>query len=221
LINNGGRGIMTYQLTDYGVDRHFALNHVGHVILTSHLLPLLKKTAENGNTVRIVTVGSNLHESTPSDTKFASIEEINRDIGPNPQYGRSKLAEMLYVKFLSKHLTPKQPKILANTVHPGIVDTKMSQKDIHEPYPLGGYAMSVGMKPFKKNQFEGCVSAMYAATKTEKSGQYICPPAVVEPGSKMFQDEQLAENLMKLTTEIVREKAGAESVDKGCPLTLY
>lgn len=81
--------------------------------------------------------------------------------------------------------------------------------------------MSVGMKPFKKNQFEGCVSAMYAATKTEKSGQYICPPAVVEPGSKMFQDEQLAENLMKLTTEIVREKAGAESVDKGCPLTLY
>ena len=81
--------------------------------------------------------------------------------------------------------------------------------------------MSVGMKPFKKDQFEGCVSAMYAATKTEQSGQYICPPAVVEQGSKLFQDEQIAENLMKLTTDIVQEKAGAESVENGCPLTLY
>lgn len=29
LINNAGRGIMTYQLTDYGVDRHMAVNHFG------------------------------------------------------------------------------------------------------------------------------------------------------------------------------------------------
>jgi len=48
LINDAGRGIMTYALPDYGVDRHMAVNHLGLVILTSHLLPLLK-TAEEGN----------------------------------------------------------------------------------------------------------------------------------------------------------------------------
>ena len=60
LINDATGGIMTYQLTDYGVDRHMAVNHIGHVILTSNLLPLLKKAAEQGNTVRIVGLGSGL-----------------------------------------------------------------------------------------------------------------------------------------------------------------
>ena len=160
LVNNAARGIMTYQLTDYGVDRHMALNHMGHVILTSHLLPLLKKTASEGNIVRISNQGSNLHESTPSDTKFASLDELNRDLGPNPQYGRSKLAPILYSRYLARHLTPEYPKILVNATHPGIVNTKMSTQDIHEPYPLAGYGMSVGLQPFKKNQFEGALSTL-------------------------------------------------------------
>lgn len=147
------------------------LNHMGHVILTSHLLPIMKKTASNGNTVRIVCLGSNAHQGAPSDCKFASLSELNQDLGPNAQYGRSKLAQMLYCKYLSKNLTAKYPKILANSVHPGFVETRQSSEHIHEAYPLGGYAMSVGMKPFKKSQWEGCVSAMFAATKTEKSGQ--------------------------------------------------
>jgi NAD(P)-dependent dehydrogenase (short-subunit alcohol dehydrogenase family) len=213
---------MTYQLTDYGVDRHMAVNHFGHVILTSHLLPLMKSTAKKGNTVRIVTLGSNAHQATPSDCKFESLDELNTDLGPNRQYGRSKLAQMLYAKYLNKHLTQdKEPKILANTVNPGFVDTKMSQKDIHEPYPLGGYAMSVGMKPFKKDQWQGCVSAMYAATKTERSGEYICPPAIPEKGNALFQDEKLAESLMALTRKVIKEKMYAESVEKGCPMEFY
>lgn len=183
-----------------------AVNHIGHVILTSYLLPLIKKTASPTSTVRIVNFASNLHESTPSDTKFASIDELNRDLGPNPQYGRSKLAAILYSRYLAKHLTSSNPSILINAVHPGIVDTKMSAVDIHEPYPLGGYAMSTGLAPFKKDQFMGCVSAMFAATTTTKSGQYICPPAVVESGSALSQDEGLGESLMKLTGEIVKEK---------------
>jgi NAD(P)-dependent dehydrogenase (short-subunit alcohol dehydrogenase family) len=103
LINNAGRGIMTFQLTDYGVDRHMAVNHMGHVVLTSHLLPLMKKTAEQGNVVRIANQASNAHQATPSDTKFESLEELNRDLGPNGNYGRSKLAGV------SPYLDPRQP----------------------------------------------------------------------------------------------------------------
>jgi hypothetical protein len=66
---------------------------------------------------------------------------------------------------------------------------KMSQEDIHGPYPLGGYAASVGMAPFKKNQFQGCVSAVFTVMKTEKSGQYICPPAIPESGNQLAQDK--------------------------------
>jgi NAD(P)-dependent dehydrogenase (short-subunit alcohol dehydrogenase family) len=221
LINDAARGIMTYQLTDYGVDRHMAVNHIGHVILTSHLLPLLKKTASGGNKVRIVCFGSNAHQATPSDCSFASLSELNTDLGPNGQYGRSKLAQMLYCKYLSKHLTTRCPTILANSVHPGFVETQMSAEDIHEPYPIGGYAMSVGMKPFKKDQWMGCVSAMFAGTKTEKSGQYICPPAIPEEGNKVYNKEGLDEALMKLTQQIVKDKMYDESIGKGCPMEFY
>ena len=198
-----------------------ALNHMGHVILTSHLLPLMKKTASKGNTVRIVNMASNAHQGTPSDTKFESLDELNRDLGANGQYGRSKLANILYSRYLSKHLSSAYPNILVNATHPGVVDTKMSTEDIHEPFPVAGYAMSVGLKPFKKDIWQGCVSAVFAATTTTKSGQYICPPAIPESGSKMAQDEQLGENLMKLTRDVIKEKTYEDSAAKGCPFKDY
>ena len=216
LINNAARGIMTYQLAKNGVDLHVASNHFGHVILTSHLLPILKETAKKDK-VRIVCTSSNLHEQTPSDTQFASVDELNTDLGAQPQYGRSKLAALLYAKYLSRHLTSQYPNILANAIHPGIVETRQSTEHIHEAFPLGGYAMSVGLAPFKKTQFEGAVSTMYAATMTEKSGQYICPPAIVEKGSEKANDVELGERLMDLTWRVVKEKTKSQSADKGCP----
>lgn len=221
LINNAGRGIMTHQLTPYGVDRHMALNHMGHVILTSHLLPLLKSTAQSGNTVRIAFQASNAHQGAPSGLKFDTVDEINKDYGANGQYGLSKLANILYVRYLNQHLTNAHPRILVNATHPGFVRTKMSAEDIHEPFPLGGYAMSMGMAPFQKDQFEGALSILYAATVTEKSGEYICPPAVVEPGSSQSQDLTLGENLQKLTRELVEEKTRSDSSQKGCPFKDY
>lgn len=213
LINNAARGIMTYQLTDLGVDRHMAVNHIGHVILTSHLLPVLKDTASKGNTVRISNQASNAHEQAPKDTKFASLEELNTDIGPMPLYGRAKLANILYSRYLHRHLHKENNNILINSTHPGVVDTTMSTRDIMEPYPKLGHLMKDVMSPFKKDQFEGCVSTVYAATAAEKSGTYICPPADPEPGSELARNNELAEQLMKLTREIVKDKTGEDLKD--------
>ena len=66
--------------------------------------------------------------------------------------------------------------------------------------------MSVLMEPFKKDQFEGATPMVYASTILTESGQYICPPAVPEAGSKMSQDEKLGENLMYLTKKIIQQK---------------
>ena len=198
-----------------------AMNHMAHVILTSHLLPILKKTASPSNTVRIVNLGSNAHQAAPSNTKFENLTELNQDLGPNAQYGRSKLANILHARYLNKHLTSSHPNILANATHPGFVDTKMSTQDIHEPFPISGYAMSTGMQPLKKDIWQGCVSTVFAATKTTKSGQYICPPAVPESGSAQAQDEQLGENLMRLTRDVVKETTYADSAAKGCPFKDY
>lgn len=134
LVNNSGRGVMAPTLTDYGVDRHMAVNHFGHAVLTSYLLPLLKQTAEQGNVVRISNQSSNAHRGAPKDTQFASLGEINRDDGPNGQYGRSKLASLLYTRYFDRNVTQNgHPNVLMNATHPGFVRTKQSVQDIHEP----------------------------------------------------------------------------------------
>ena len=50
----------------------------------------------------------------------------------------------------------------------------------------------------------------YAATATTKSGEYICPPADPESGSALAEDDDLAEQMMKLTGEIIKEKIGSD-----------
>ncbi|KAI9151577.1 retinol dehydrogenase 12 [Paramyrothecium foliicola] len=205
LVQNAGRGIMSFEMTEFGIDRNMAVDYIGRLILTSQMFPLLKSTSrETGDFVRVVNQASNVHQSAPSDTRFDSIEELQKDIGPNGLYGRSRLANLLFSRWFDRHYTQKdEPKVLMNTTHPGIVSTKMSTVDIHEPFPLGGYGMSVGMEPFKKDQFDGALSTIYASTVVEKSGLYICPPAVPEVGSKLSQDEQLGDRLVDLTKVII------------------
>lgn len=51
------------------------------------------------------------------------------------------------------------------------------------------------MERFKKTPEEGCLSMLYCATTTKQSGQYVCPPAVVEEGSALSQDAALGEQV--------------------------
>lgn len=136
------------------------------------------------------------------------------------RHANEQTANILYAKYLARHLTSSHPKILANAIHPGFVDTKQTNQDIHEPYPLLGYGVSVALKPFRKTQFEGAVSACYAATTTKESGQYVCPPAIVEKGSELANDMDLAEQLMRLTKSVVEEKTRPDSSAKGCPFKM-
>jgi NAD(P)-dependent dehydrogenase (short-subunit alcohol dehydrogenase family) len=109
----------------HGLDRHFACNNVGHAILTQGLLPLIKKTADKTGDARIVIMASNLHFSASSDVKFASIDELNSDLGPTLQYNRSKLGNVLYAKKLARQFKSEGygDKIFVNSIHPGVVKT--------------------------------------------------------------------------------------------------
>jgi len=66
--------------------------------------------------------------------------------------------------------------------------------------------MSHGLEPFKKDQFEGAVPTVFAATMADKSGQYLCAPAIPEKGSELSQSEELGDSLMELTRNVIKEK---------------
>ncbi|AEO62140.1 hypothetical protein MYCTH_103818 [Thermothelomyces thermophilus ATCC 42464] len=185
LVNNAGRGIMTAELTS-----------------------CKKKNAERGNIVRISSQASNMHHKVPSDIKFASLEEINTDLGRNQLYSRSKLAVILYKRYYFDRRVTRNGhlNLLMNATHPGFVSSKQSRADIFEAFPIGGFGMSYGPEPFKKDEFEGAVPTVYAATVADKGGQHICAPATPEAGSELSQSEELAERLMELTRNVVRER---------------
>jgi len=79
-------------------------------------------------------------------------------------------------------------------------------------YPILSYGMSYAMEPLKKSQFEGAMPTVYAVTVTKNSGQFICAPATPEEASEMAQSDELMENLMTLTRDLVNEKTGGEAV---------
>lgn len=213
VINNAARGIMTPQSESHGLDLHMSSNHIGHVALMAHLLPLLKKSAEN-ETVRIVNLASMSHEQAPPDATFESEKDFKKGIGIHKTYARSKLANILYTRWMAARL-PKN--ILINATHPGVVNTPATNEMIFEAYPILGYGMSWIMWPIKKSAEQGALSSMFAATVTTGTGQYITPPAQVEAGTEQSRDEGLQDKLMKTTIEIIAKYTDAKS--KGCPLS--
>jgi NAD(P)-dependent dehydrogenase (short-subunit alcohol dehydrogenase family) len=81
-----------YQLSPDGIEVQ-ACNATGHFALTSHLLPILKRTASSvpDSHVRIVNVASMAHLFV-SEPKLSSLEGINRQGDwPMSRYSYSKL----------------------------------------------------------------------------------------------------------------------------------
>lgn len=145
------------------------------------LLPLLQKTPES----RLVLQASEFHRFSGSP-KFASVEEINKDVGPSPLYGRSKLAQVLFIRSLAKikenagyGFSPDASQgPWLNATHPGGVVTDQQEQAI-EAYGTKGKLGVKAVRPFMKDPVdEGCRPALFAATsqdivKERIQGQYV------------------------------------------------
>ncbi len=117
LVNNAGIYLEKKQLTDEGIEKTFAVNHLTPFILTHGLSNLLQQ-AEHG---RVLTVSSYSHRTTPLNLKRIS--------NPKPYVGllaykRSKLCNILFTYALNR----KEDGITAYAVDPGLVNTAIASK---------------------------------------------------------------------------------------------
>ena len=117
LINNAGYTPATIEFTADGIEKSFYASHVGHFVLTYHLLDLLKKTAAETGDVRIISLSSAAHMLGRKARFFRHID----DLSTWGAYGDDKLANLLFAKALAKHLAGTG--ITAYSVHPGAVRT--------------------------------------------------------------------------------------------------
>ncbi|RPA96058.1 NAD(P)-binding protein [Choiromyces venosus 120613-1] len=212
LVANAGIGVGVYNESADGIDTHFQINHLAQMHLILTLLPNIIATSKETRDARIVLQSSDLHKLSPN-VNFASLEEINKDIGPAYLYNRSKLAQILFVRRLAAMLQtdPNATDVFVNATHPGAVSTPQ-QDQAEEAYGVAGKIAVAATRPFMKDPVtEGCLPALYAATSPEIkeqriTGQYIVPPGKVTDPSEQAQDIHLANNLWPLSEKLLREK---------------
>ena len=118
LINNAAVMACPQMLTDNGWDLQFAVNHIGHFILTKGLLPSLLQSNES----RVVTLSSTGHKL--SGIRWDDIHFKN-DYDKWQSYGQSKTAASLLAIELDSRM--KNEGIRALSVHPGGIFTPLQR----------------------------------------------------------------------------------------------
>jgi NAD(P)-dependent dehydrogenase (short-subunit alcohol dehydrogenase family) len=124
LLNNAGGVNRQRVITAEGLEATFAGNHLGHFVLTTHLLPLLRAAAGRSNpgATRIINVSSSGHERSPG-LDWSDLQKM-QNFTPGGAYTNAKLANILFTRALAKRLA--SDGIVVHAMHPGVVDSNFA-----------------------------------------------------------------------------------------------
>ncbi|CAD6186328.1 unnamed protein product [Caenorhabditis auriculariae] len=170
LVLNAGVLSPAQKTTEDGLESHFGVNHVAHVLLINELLPVLRQSAPS----RIVLVSSKLHYSarvprktTPSEkAEYLCPNESKKDF--MTLYSMSKMCNVLTAFKL--HRQEHANGISVYVLHPGIINTS-----IKRDMGVLGSLIWLAWRPFTKTLSQGAATTVYCAGSpdVEKvSGKY-------------------------------------------------
>ncbi|KAH8403999.1 hypothetical protein KR215_007784 [Drosophila sulfurigaster] len=161
LLNNAGIMFAPFKLTADNYESHFAINYLGHFLLTHLLLPQLRAAGRDGKNARIVNVSScvNLIGS-------INYKDINglKNYYPGAAYSQSKLAQILFTRHLQSLLDAEKSHVQVIAVHPGIVDTELFEHSATTSVPFL-------KKILFKTPERGARTVVYAAIEPSIEGQ--------------------------------------------------
>ena len=188
-------GIMAYPELEIvnGVERQFAINHLGHFLLTEHLIAPVRR-AEAG---RVVVVSSAAHRwAAPYGIDFDNLDG-NKSYEPFAAYGQSKTANGLFSRELARRLADSNAT--SNSLHPGVIDTNLDrylpQRDEDED--------SERRLRFKTIP-QGSATTCYVATNpglNRVTGFYFSDCTMAVPADFM-QDDKKAQRLWQVSEEL-------------------
>ncbi|GAA6016804.1 hypothetical protein JCM10207_003257 [Rhodosporidiobolus poonsookiae] len=221
-----GLGVNKYTQTDDGFDAHLTINNLAHMVLLSHLLPILERTSSSSPTsdVRIVLMSSELHRTTfggpdPNwgGNKFRTIEEFKKDVGQQNLYARSKVAVILEAKALIQRYL-QTSRILCFTTHPGGVATGQTGQYEEAYGETVGKIIQTVVRPIMKTPNDGALSALWAATAPEArdpkypQGSYFTNPAQPSEATEEGDDQELVDNFWNNGLEVIKQVAGQDAL---------
>jgi len=191
LINNAGAIFSRRAETADGLERTFALNHMGYYVLTRLLEAKLRGSAP----MRIVNVASGAHRGGSID--FADLQ-MTRGYHGWAAYRRSKLCNILFTRELARRL--EGSGVTANCLHPGFVASRFGDNN-------GGLfrpAIGIAKRFFALSVEAGAETPVYCATAPGLegvSGLYFgkCRPETPSPAA---QDDAAALRLWQESARI-------------------
>lgn len=204
LINNAGAMFGTRQLTEDGLERTFALNHMSYFMMTQGLRDRLAASAP----ARVVNTASDAHTSGTVDFDDLQSEKAYRSNLKDwlryggtafKVYARSKLMNILYTRELARKLAGTG--VTANSLHPGFVATRFGD----QTGGLIGFGVGIA-KRFALTPEQGAETLIYLASSPEAgavTGEYFhkCRPATP---SREAQDDDKAQRLWLETSKIAQ-----------------
>ena len=155
LINNAGVMVPPYTKTEDGFELQFGANHLGHFALTGLLIDEVLATPK----ARVVSVSSGAHRMGTMDFENLQAEKGYR---PWQAYGRSKLANLLFILELQNRLEAAHANATAVAAHPGGTKTNLQGNMSRLARPLINLIMQEASK--------GALPTLYAATAPGVSG---------------------------------------------------
>lgn len=189
LINNAGALFNKRQVTQDGLERTFATNHMAYFVVTNMLLPKMKAGS------RIVSTASDAHQGNTLD--FADLQSEKRYSGFSV-YGKSKLANILFNRALAHRL--EGTGITANCLHPGFVATRFGD----ESGGLFQTIIKLGKPVAALSPEEGAKTIIYLASSPAvegRSGGYYIKDKLAVP-TRQAQSDADAQRLWDVSAGI-------------------
>jgi NAD(P)-dependent dehydrogenase (short-subunit alcohol dehydrogenase family) len=188
LINNAGGIFQKRELGKNGIEKHLAVNHLGHFVLTSELIDLLKASG-----ARIIHVSSEAHRIGKLD--FDDLQ-MQKGYAAFKAYGNAKLMNIYFAKELHRRYHDQGIKSFA--LHPGVI------KSGFYTHFTGLYRwMTPLLSPLMKTPEQGAETIVFLAEEDvdASSGNYFKNKKISRP-SRLSEDQALAEQLWNKSAEL-------------------
>lgn len=206
LVNNAGAWFTERNLSADGIEMTWALNHLNYFLLTHNLLDLLKRTAAEHGSARVINQSSSAHHTGVMHWDNLQFEgtwdtDGRGSFGPGwGAYSQSKLANVLHAYALARRVDGTG--VVANAVHPGTVVTGFSQNN--------GLMYRIAA-PFRRlwnpsTADDGAAPAIWLASAPQAAtitGKYYGPPQQEEPSLPVTHDVNVQERLWALSEDRV------------------
>ncbi len=186
LVNNAGIFAGEWVVTADGIEMTLAVNYLGPFLLTELLGPRLTDSADEMAS-RVVNVSSVAH--TRGRIHVDDLQLATSWTG-YAAYAQSKLAQVMHALTLADRHEPT--KLLAYSVHPGVVGTKLLRQ---------GFGPVAGIQPEAGARTSVMVASGIA--EDEPSGSYFSE-GVATPPASAARDAETREKLWALSVQLAK-----------------